>query len=263
MKRNKPIFIFLIFAFGIPLPCSLLRGFCPLFQGGIGHLLLLGIASLAPTLAAILTVRISQGKNAVKEFLRIHYRENLSLKYCILAFIIPTLFLTIGKGIIYWLMPLNGGIKLPTIKKLIIILWALVAEELGWRGYLQEKVEEYIGRRFIPLVVGSIWALWHYHFWIVDGIEIPLVIFTYCCIFESYGYYMMTKLSKGNILPASIWHASSNLFFNIYLINPNWNNGSLKPYLIVNSIYTFYILIFFVMGRRFIRGGLRKDSAST
>ncbi len=51
MKRNNPILMFLIFAFGIPLPCSLLIAYCPLFQGAIGCFLLLGIASLEPILA--------------------------------------------------------------------------------------------------------------------------------------------------------------------------------------------------------------------
>ena len=74
--------------------------------------------------------------------------------------------------------------------------------------------------------------------------EAPIVAFTYGCIAESYGYYVITKLAKGNIVPASIWHFSGNLFFNLYLLNPNWNGGSTMPYIIVNIIMTIYIGIF-------------------
>ena len=45
-------------------------------------------------------------------------------------------------------------------------MWALVAEELGWRGYLQEKIEAHVGDVLTPLIVGIIWTVWHFHFFI-------------------------------------------------------------------------------------------------
>ena len=144
-------------------------------------------------------MRIIKGGNELATFLSTHYKQNFSLGYCIIAFAIPMLFLSIGKLIIYFVMPSSSGLKLPTIKKGLIILWALIAEELGWRGYLQEQIERRIGSSLTPLVVGLIWALWHFHFWMIDGIDVPITVFTYGAIAESYGYYMITKLSKGNI----------------------------------------------------------------
>ena len=41
-------------------------------------------------------------------------------------------------------------------------MWALVAEELGWRGYLQEKIEAHVGDVLTPLIVGIIWTVWHF-----------------------------------------------------------------------------------------------------
>ena len=49
-------------------------------------------------------------------------------------------------------------------QKNIIVMWALVAEELGWRGYLQEKIEAHVGDVLTPLIVGIIWTVWHFHF---------------------------------------------------------------------------------------------------
>lgn len=63
--------------------------------------------------------------------------------------------------------------------------------------------------------------------------EVPLHSFAYGCIAESYGYFVITKISKGNIVPASLWHFSGNLFTNIYRLNPNWNAGRMEPYMIV------------------------------
>jgi len=42
----------------------------------------------------------------------------------------------------------------------------------------------------------------------------PFVLLILGCVFESYGYFVITKLAKGNIIPASIWHFSGNLFVN-------------------------------------------------
>jgi len=60
------------------------------------------------------------------------------------AFLSPFLILTvanllcIGIGIkSQFFVPLSG-------KKLLIIFWALIAEELGWRGYLQERIEKMV-----------------------------------------------------------------------------------------------------------------------
>ena len=41
-------------------------------------------------------------------------------------------------------------------QKIIIVMWALVAEELGWRGYSQEKIEAHVGDALTPLIVGII-----------------------------------------------------------------------------------------------------------
>ena len=76
--------------------------------------------------------------------------------------------------------------------------------------------------------------------------EVPYIAFALNCIIESYGYYVITKMSKGNIVPGSIWHFSGNYFFNLYLINPNWNNGSIVPYHITNTVY---IIIFILYNR--------------
>ena len=245
MKKEYNLHRFLLLAFGIPLICCSFRVSCTFFQEGVGNLILLMIAATSPMLAAILTIALSSEFH-IKTFLNKNYKENLSLKYSLMVFLIPAFFLTIGKIIICLATPQYAAFKMPTLKKMVIILWALVAEELGWRGYLQGALERRIGNSLAPCIVGVIWTLWHYHFWIIHGLDAPLWLFAYGCIAESYGYALITKLSRENIVPASIWHFSSNLFFNMYLINPNWNGGSIIPYLIVNGVYTFYILVFFI-----------------
>lgn len=111
-------------------------------------------------------------------------------------------------------------------------MWALIAEELGWRGFLQSKLEIRFGHIATPILIGSIWAVWHYHFFWLGTMSAPLFLFVLGCIADSFGYYWITRKSQGNIIPASIWHFTGNLFFNIYQINPEYNKNSTIPYLL-------------------------------
>lgn len=114
----------------------------------------------------------------------------------------------------------------------MIVCWALVAEELGWRDFLQDKLGIYLNELTLPFILGIIWALWHYHFFLSGEMSAPILLFTLGCIADSYLYFAFTKAVNGNIVPASVLHFSENLCFNLLLINPEYNNGSFVPYLL-------------------------------
>ena len=215
-------------------------------KGGLFTLILYGIEGASPALAAIFVKLQKQGVNGVKTFLVNKYKYSLSARLCVIGFCIPCIMITIGKMLTYLTPYNNQFIYSLSLKKIIIVMWALVAEELGWRGYLQEKIEAHVGDVLTPLIVGIIWTVWHFHFFISGSMEVPLHSFAYGCIAESYGYFVITKISKGNIVPASLWHFSGNLFTNIYRLNPNWNAGRMEPYMIVNTVYLFNFIIFVV-----------------
>lgn len=59
-----------------------------------------------------------------------------------MGFFIPAVILTVAKLLTYYTPYHNQLITIPTLKKVIILLWALIAEELGWRGYLQNEIEK-------------------------------------------------------------------------------------------------------------------------
>ena len=126
----------------------------------------------------------------------------------------------------------------------MIIAWALVAEELGWRGYLQVELGRVVSRRWVPLLVGVIWGAWHFHFFLSGSMEVPIVPFFLGAIFESYGYYAVTEQSDGNIVPASLWHFTGNLFFNLYRFDPSWHEGNLQACWIVTAMYAVNLIYF-------------------
>ncbi len=119
--------------------------------------------------------------------------------------------------------------------KLMIIFFALVAEEFGWRGFLQNLLDEKIQPVFVPAIIGVIWAMWHYHFVLAGTMEIPVIAFMISCILESYGYYWIVKKANGNVIGACIWHFSGNLFSNLFQTDVYW---------ICNLVYIIYFAIF-------------------
>lgn len=249
-EANSKVIWFLVYAFGIPLICVLLMENIVACKNGMLNLLLYGIEGASPFLAAIFVVLHAGGGTGLKSYLTKKYRVSFHKKYILFAFLIPFTILTSAKAVTYLMSINNQMIRIPSSRKLLIISFALIAEELGWRGYLQEKIESKIGEIFTPFVVGIIWTLWHYHFFLLGTMEIPIIIFAYGCIAESYGYFVITKLSNGNVIPASIWHFVGNLFFNLYLFDPKWNNGNTLPYIIASVFYSLNIVIFILYRKR-------------
>jgi len=239
------IFEFLSIAAIIPFLCALFIIYAPIFSNGFLNLIVFGVQGLAPTLAAIITVMHNYSKNGLKSFLKDKYIANANPKICLLAFLTPMTLLIAAKAltVIYQ----NSGFELafPNATKMLIIFWALIAEELGWRGFLQEKIESKIGAILTPFFVGVTWGLWHFHYFMTGMMDVPFALLLLGCIFESYGYFVITKLAKGNILPASIWHFSGNLFINLFLFTANDNYGSNTPYLIMTFVFAFCVIVFF------------------
>ncbi len=243
-EEQYDIVFFVLYAFLIPFVCIILMKYVPVFQNGVLQFILYGIEGASPAIAALIMSSKRRGLIGVRQFLIAKYLENASIKLCFIGLLTPALVLTLTKITTYLTQYHNQFLTMPSFKKVVIILWALIAEELGWRGYLQDKIEDRFGDKVTPLLIGIIWALWHYHFFLSGSMDVPILFFAYGCILESYGYYVLTKLAKGNVLPASLWHFSANLFFNLYLLNPNWNGGSVVPYAIASLFYTSYLGVF-------------------
>lgn len=246
-KEMKKGCSFLVLAFVIPLVCIVLMRYCCVFQTGLGNLFLYGIEGASPTIAALIVASRNEG---IKIFLKRKVKDNFSFRICILGMAIPLLILSMGKVISYFALDQDMFFYPLSMKKLLIISWALISEELGWRGFLQEWLENYCKEVFVPLIVGVIWALWHYHFIVSGSMEVPVVAFTLGCVFESFGYFALTKFAKNNIVPASIWHFTGNMMFNLYRFDPQWHNGEVTFYWIATIFYAANIILFVAYVRR-------------
>lgn len=239
-KSNKRyITLFLIFSFGITLIyVYLIKGFS-IFQTGTPNFILFGIAATAPTISALIVTSMLNGGKGLRVFLKKCYLDNMKFSYIILALLLPSIILIFTKLTSLIFIDVTPFISGLSTKKFVIIFWALIAEELGWRGFLQEKLARRFGDMGTPAVLGCIWALWHSYSFFVGTHSVPIILFVLGCLAQSYSCYWITKKSKGNCIPASLWHFTDNLWMNLFLINPEHNQGSIAPYL----LYTIYAII--------------------
>ncbi|WP_035054241.1 CPBP family intramembrane glutamic endopeptidase [Carnobacterium pleistocenium] len=85
-------------------------------------------------------------------------------------------------------------------------------EELGWRGYLQPKLEKIVN--YVPsvLIVGIIWSLWHLPLWLIKGSPqsaIPFGLYLFLGIVLSFTFTTIYKYTK-NLLLCVLSHAWLN-----------------------------------------------------
>ena len=114
--------------------------------------------------------------------------------------------------------PISLGLTIliqSTLGLLTVIIPAL-GEEIGWRGLLVPELAKRISFTKMALVVGGIWAIWHYPMMFLGHSEetnmLQHIVF-YTVKLLAYSFIISwLVLKSGSIWPAVFMHASGNLF---------------------------------------------------
>ena len=228
----KTILLFMAAAILLPYLCIWVILNYAVAQTSIWYYILFGIEAASPSIAAIAAILAFKGRKGLIEFFRTSFTPKMKTSAVFVSVLIAFSIMFAAKAISCLTTGTPFQINQLSAKKLIIIAWAFFAEELGWRGFLQKKLKGAFPEFAVPIILGLIWAAWHYHFFILGTINVPLVLFTAGCIAESYIYLFLLKLSRGNVIAAMLYHLSGNLFTSLLSINPSSNGGSVVPYLL-------------------------------
>ncbi|WP_424981894.1 lysostaphin resistance A-like protein [Maritalea sp. S77] len=134
--------------------------------------------------------------------------------------------------------PLNVGLLFAMIGFNLIL--GPLGEELGWRGILQEHLNQRFGWLEASLIVGGIWLIWHLPLWAIDSphAQIALPLFAVHVMLYSVIIGAAYTISGGSILPAILIHLSVNVAANLAIFagfkDPNsWFSMSIGPYLVL------------------------------
>lgn len=246
-KNIKTIVFFTATAFALPLLCILVMINDTGVKNSILNFILYGVEAASPSIAAIVAISAVYGRKGITEFFHINFTPKMKTITVLAPVLIAFGIMFTAKVIACVFTNTLFQINHLSVKKLIIILWAFLAEEVGWRGFLHKKLMNTVPEFAVPFILGLIWSVWHYHFFIIDSINVPIVWFVIGCIADSYLYLFLLKLSRGNILIAMLYHMSGNLFINLFGINPDMNEGSAGPYfvsVILTGIFAISLNVF-------------------
>ena len=208
---------------------------------------------LSPTIAAIITAAIFYGKSDIKElFSRIV--KKFELKWLVRLILLQLITYLLGLVIYGWfeaIKPSDFSFSiLATIPSVFATAFIMnIWEEIGWRGFLLEKIMSGYSLFLSSLVVGILWGFWHIAYFLNNASQnslqfILVAIFWMMC--SSFIYSYIYVRSKRSILAVGIFHAFSNTLQSV-IINSELDFAKYFYYL---TIAVALVAIFFLIWQR-------------
>src|SRR5690625_2469268 len=110
----------------------------------------------------------------------------------------------------------DAGGLLPTL--VMLFLAGPLAEEFGWRGYVQPRLRRRFGPLATSAVLGAGWAVWHLPLYFVPGTgqaemgigSLAGTLFLVACLPLSYLFWFVTERLSGGVAGAVLMHAALN-----------------------------------------------------
>ncbi len=178
---------------------------------------LIPLGIFAPILSAsVLTLRKS-GKKGLSKLFKGLLKLNVKW-YWYLAVLVPAIITTITHLIFSAVFGYKEFIGLDKILVSYFFLSVfLILEEVGWRGYALPRLQQKFSAFKASILLGVIWAFWHFPFWTlipIEGAPDPFYIFY---LTGSLGALIMSIIitwvynsTKGSLALSAFCHASFN-----------------------------------------------------
>lgn len=197
---------------------------------------LLFLGAFGPSIVALFFVSLEGGIQSLKEFAnRIWNPGRINWKWYLFIFLFFPGVLVIGYSIIFLIggeVPdLNtyfGGINTTSDFFFLLIFMLLggpLAEELGWRGYVLEPLQEKWGKLRASLILGFFWVLWHLPLFFIEGTSqsqkgfgIAFWSWTLQLFFLSIIFTWVYNGTRRSILAAILLHLMANFAYPLNLV---------------------------------------------
>jgi len=217
--------------------------------------------SFAPTMAALIITAMYGGVTAIRDLLHrlLRIRMHWSL-YLFIFTAFPAISITvyvifgIPNSIPLWqiavtllpVAPLNaliGG---------IIFGYGPLGEEMGWRGFMQERLGQHYHRFWNALIIGVFWSLWHAPLFRFDDFRLGLdlgtffPLYTLSLVLMSFTMAHLWRWSGGSLFAAIFFHAIINTTTSKLTDSTWWDlrtRTNLELYVIVLVIFALTALL--------------------
>jgi len=179
------------------------------------YLALIIISAFGPFLAAILTIRIFEGKGKAKAWLRTVFRFKIPwYLYLAGAFLIPLLIGSLQFGLYRMLggSPAWNDAEPWFTYLFYLIPTALLSggnEEPGWRGYALPVLNKLTSPLLAGLILGVVHSLWHLP--MMGRYETNMLWYLFNLIPLTFLLNWFYQKSRGSIWPVMLFHAGTNV----------------------------------------------------
>ena len=202
------------------------------------------LGGAGPAIGAFYSLRTLSGKGSVADYLK----SLLDLRFGWKAWIIPVIVLG-GITFIAWGLPELWGeprisMLMPSIWVFpLFLLYAIIVggglEELGWRGYIMDKMEDRWGPWLGNLVLGVIWAAWHLPLFFISGTiqsHMNFLAFMLITIGMSWFFAWVRRSSGNRTMAGIVAHGLLNAFWGLFPVVALIPNASQTRFWIFASL---------------------------
>jgi hypothetical protein len=139
---------------------------------------------------------------------------------------------------------------LPTLALTVLFLAAAIGEELGWSGYALDPMQRRLGALPASLLLGSLWAVWHF----IPLIEVgrPIEWIAWWSLGTITARVIMVWLYNWvgqSVFAMVLFHASSNLSWQLFPVSGSYFDPQIDG-LITAALATVLILAAAISGRK-------------
>jgi membrane protease YdiL (CAAX protease family) len=253
--------VFFLIAFGVPWAGWLLVG---------DETLSLWLFPMFASLAGFAAAFAEGGREGLKAFSRRVFAIVPALPYALAGALLPVCL-----GLAYLLTrgaPLSGMPWTPVAVLALSLGAALVtgplAEEFGWRGYLQHRLLDRFAPFWTALLVGGIWWLWHFALYPTSVFAQPALALNFLAFLVTWSIFMVFLVERagGSVWPAVLLHWAANTHPSVLqALLPAVDGGSLPGGSKGSLFYLGAACVFAVFQYRFffVRRGSRVALAAT
>lgn len=197
------------------------------------------LSGYGPALAAIIVVSLANGWQGVRELFGRLLKWRVGIQWYFVALFMPVFVITLALVINKWTGGTTpdfssanfpfGSAETPFLQKLVILFLVFtlgfdgLGEEIGWRGFALPKLLEGRSALVSSLILGALWAVWHFPYALTKGTflsDVPLYWFFINLLALSIIYTWIFNNANGSLLLPLLFHAAGNTTSNLLPILP-------------------------------------------
>ncbi|WP_242164200.1 type II CAAX endopeptidase family protein [Lysobacter sp. M15] len=173
------------------------------------------------------------GKEGLKVFSRRVFAIAPSVPYVLAGVALPLLLglsYLLTKGVPLFSMPWSPAAVL-ALSLGAALVTGPIAEEFGWRGYLQHRLLNRFAPFWTALIVGAIWWVWHFALYRASVFASPVSAFNFFAYLVTWSLFMvfLVESGGGSVWPAVALHWAANTHPSVLQSLQPYVDGGILP----------------------------------